>query len=131
MENSLRLRADTQQIEIDITDPGWCKCWLHDREKRIYLGAESFRYIQSHLLHGLESKPDKIAGTLNGKEVYWILSLAEAHHVLYFANNSEDKVLFWENEQGKVISEIKLPAETVNRWLTQLNALGGNLEGSA
>ena len=123
MENSLRLLADSQEIEIKITDLAWCKCWVRDGTSRIYLGAESFKYIRSHLLHRLADKPDKIAGKLNGKEVYWILSLAEAHHVLYFANNDKDKILFWQNEQGKTISEIQLPAETLKQWFIQLKEL--------
>ena len=125
------LRADTQRIELDVTDPGWCRCWLYDGANRIYLGAETSRYIQSHLLDGLENNPEKIAGIINGEEVYWILSLEEAHHTLYCTVSNEDKILFWQDKYAKIISEIKLPAEKVNEWIDQLKALNDNTIDSA
>ncbi len=129
MENAIRLQADVQQIEVDITNPAWCECWLEDGANRIYLGADSFTYIQSHLLHALEGKPDKIAGASNGKQVYWILSLLEAYHTLYCAISGEDKILFWQDKHGNIISEIKLPTPLANQWIIQLKAMRYDTKG--
>jgi hypothetical protein len=119
----LHLCASEYCIEIDITDPGWCRCWLTKGEEIIFLGAESLKYVRDHLLSGLDNNSKKTAGNLLGYDVRWVLSLAEAHHVLYTAMDNEDRILLWQDKNANVICLIRVSQTQYLQWHNKLEEL--------
>lgn len=111
-------------IEIDTSNVGWCKCWLTKGEKVVYLGAESLKYLKEHLLSGLDDKKKETIGKLEGLDVSWVLSLAEAHHVLY-VSVYQDKTLIWQaaNSVGMPTYIMRLSKDQLLQWRSQLEVL--------
>lgn len=116
----IELACETHTIQIDITDLNWVKCSLIDNDKAIYLGAEHGKYLKDHLLLALESKLQKVGGEINGVAYSWVLSLAEAHHVLYMSKNEEHKLFLWQDKDAKTVCIIRLSKDQHQQWLNQI-----------
>jgi len=104
--NTLSLSADSSSLVIETSDNGWAKCYLV-AEERIYLGADDFSIITSRLSKALEQRgvpAAKVAGEIEGTPVAWILSLAEAHHVLYTGASGSGCLLFWQDARTSPVS---------------------------
>ena len=112
-------------IEIDITDPSWCKCWLTKGDNVVYLGAESLKYLKAHLISGLADDTKKSSGRLEDLNVSWVLSLAEAHHVLYVSIDAVDKILIWQDAHSSVGPTylMRLSEDRLSQWRSQLEEL--------
>src|SRR6266496_6524197 len=114
----IRLCTSEYCFEIDTANARWCQCWLTKGENAIYLGAESLLYLKEHLLSGLDDNPKESMGRLEDMSVSWILSLAEAHYVLYVSMNTEDKTLIWQNAQsaGKETYIMTMSRDQLLQW---------------
>jgi hypothetical protein len=112
-------------MEIDITDPDWCKCWLTKDENIIYLGAESLKYLKEHLLSGLDDNTQESMGRRESLNISWVLSLAKAHHVLYISIDTENKTLIWQatNSVGMPTYIMRLSRDQLLQWRYQLEGL--------
>lgn len=119
----LQLCASEDCIYVDTTDSRWCKCWLIKGEEIVFLGAESLKYVMDHLLSGLDNNSKKTVGNLLGYDVWWVLSLAEAHHTLYAAMANEDRILLWQDKNANVISTVRLSQIQYLLWHDQLENL--------
>jgi len=119
----IQLFSDNYNIQIDVTNSDWVKCSLIDKGKTIYLGAESARYLKDHFLSALKNILNGSSGEINGKPYSWVLSLAEAHHVLYMSTEEEDKLLLWQDENAKTICAIQLPKDQCQQWLTKIESI--------
>jgi hypothetical protein len=119
---SIKLVSDNCSIQIDLTNLDWVKCLLIDKEDSIYLGAESAKYIKDHFLSALENELNSSSGKINGISYAWVLSLSEAHHVLYVSTD-ENKSFLWQDENAKTICIIQLSDDQYQQWLTQIESI--------
>ena len=119
----IQLCADQYSIEIDITNNSWCKCWLKIGESVTYLGAADLKYLKNHLLAGLDDSPKESSGHLHEYDVSWVLSLSEAHTVLYVAVDDQGKVLLLQDADAKEICMIKLSQDQYLQWLNQIQLI--------
>lgn len=120
--NTINLVSDNCSIQIDITTLNWVKCSLIDNENNIYLGAESAKYIKEHFLSALKNELNGSSGKINGISYCWVLSLFEAHHVLYMSTDG-DKLFLWQDENAKTICVIQLSNDQHQQWLTQIESI--------
>ena len=113
-------------VEVSINEAGWSLCYLLS-DGRIYLGAESAAFLLSRLLDAVSDgvSPWPMDGELCGHQVRYALSLSEAHHVLYVADDGPDRLLFWQNshpEPMTLAGTIRLVPELRRQWHDQLTA---------
>jgi len=71
----------------------------------------------------LENKLQKADGEINGVAYSWVLSLTEAHHVLYMSINEEHKVLLWQDKNAKTICILRLSKDQHQQWLNQIESI--------
>lgn len=127
MVDILSLPAESNSLVIETNADGWARCFLADRE-RTYLGAEDFSVIATRLQEGLRRRnalAGGAAGELQGLPVAWLLSLSEAHHVLYMAASGSNRLLFWQNaDQSPVLlaGVMRLSPEQRVQWQETLSA---------
>jgi len=121
----MQLYSDQYCIEIDTANNSWCKCWLLIGEDKIYLGAESLKYLKDHLLAGLDDSPKEISGHLYKYDFSWVLSLSEVNTVLYVAKDGLDKVVLLQNVGGHTneICLIKLSQDRCSQWINQIQII--------
>ena len=116
----LRLCADKYCMEIDTTNKNWCKCWLVIDDNFTYIGAENLQYLKDHLLAGFDDSPKVISGNLHGYDFSWVLSLAEVHTTLYFAEDGQERILLFQDADGKEICTLKLSHNKYLEWRNQI-----------
>jgi hypothetical protein len=120
---TINLVSDNCSIQIDITNLNWAKCSLIDKEdNNIYLGAESAKYIKNHFLSALKNELNSSSGKINGLSYGWVLSLSEAHHVLYMSTD-KDELFLWQDGNAKTICIIQLSNDQHQQWLTQIESI--------
>lgn len=119
----IQLLSDNYNIQIDITNLDWVKCSLIESDKSIYLGAESAKYLKDHFLLALKNELNGTSGTINQKPYSWVLSLAEAHHVLYMSTDKEDKLFLWQDKNAITICIMRLSKDQYQQWLTQIESI--------
>ena len=124
MATTLKLCAIDSCLVIENIDKehGWYECKLLLGESSIRLGAETLDYIKGHLLTGLTEEPKKSDGQWDGREVYWVLSLAERHYVLYATKDSTDIILLWQDAMDVRIALVpmRLSRDQCLEWCRQL-----------
>lgn len=82
----LTLQAENVAFEITpILENGWTQVYFIVENQKYFLGAETLNYILNHLLDALGGKQTKPAGTIEGEEVFWVLTLSEIHSSIYAA----------------------------------------------
>ena len=113
-------------FQFAVNELGWSRCFFMTAEgQTMYLGAESQSYLVKRLLEGLSDHP--ASGTsddVEGVPVRWILSLAEAHHVLYAAvRGPEDLCLFWidaHTAPTRIVATIDISPRQRAEWREEL-----------
>ncbi len=126
MATTLNLCTNECCLQIERISDKWYECRLWSGESSIRLGAETPNYIKQHLLAGLTEGPKTPAGRYEGHDVYWVLSLAENHHVLYAAMENTGIILYWQDavaEPVRMISQTRLSRDDCLEWLRQLEQL--------
>jgi hypothetical protein len=123
----LDLAADggTLRIERDPRGlPGWSRCvLLVDNAQPRFLGAENLANIATRLVAHLAGA-GPAAGRIAGQPVWWVLSLAEAHHSLYAYLDGAQRVLVWEDGDGRPLTSVLRLSETrYQQWREQLTPL--------
>jgi hypothetical protein len=120
----INLVSDNCSIQIDITNLDWVKCSLIDKDdSNIYLGAESTKYIKTHFLSALKNELNSSSGKINGISYSWVLSLAEAHHVLYVSKDGDGMLFLWQDKNAKTICTFRLSKDQCQEWLTQVESI--------
>jgi len=123
-----RLCSDNTCLELRLVDEGtqWCQCWLlTENLAPRFLGADSTKVILSRLLDGLAGAIPRPGSEWLGREVFWILSLAEAHHVLYVAREGADTLLLWQDAGTgtEAVSVMRLSPAQREEWVSTINSL--------
>ncbi len=107
-------------LRLAINNEKWCRVSLVLENKVTYLGAERVDYIVKHLLESLSDDEKTINGYLDGFPVYWVLSLSEAHTILYMANELDGRVLFWQDSGAKILTTLQMREEQKRDCLQKL-----------
>lgn len=121
------LPAESNALVIETSEDNWAKCFLSGTE-RIYLGADDLSIILTHLRDALSNQNvlnSPVDGEMEGLPVVWLLSLAEAHHVLYGAVSGKDFLLFWQNARQSPVTiagVMRLTPKCQRQWTQMLNA---------
>jgi len=123
MGTLIQLCTSEYCIQIDAIEEDWCSCRLFKGEAVIYLGANTLKYLKDHLLSGLDDGAKETRAELLGHKVSWVLTLAEAHHILYVANDGMEKVLLWQDRYGEIVAIIRLSHDQCLQWRSQLESL--------
>lgn len=122
----LVLQAESFSLVIEKESNGWAKCYLLGNE-RTYLGADDFTVVVSRLHEALNRNTafdGPAAGKIEGLPVAWRLSLFEAHHALYVADDGADRVLFWQNAHGPtlfIVGVMRLSPSQSQQWVQTLS----------
>ncbi len=126
MATTLKLYAEDYGLQISRINDIWYECRLLFGDSSIRLGAEAPSYLKQHLLIGLTEGPKTSAGKLEGREVYWVLSLSENHHMLFAAADNTGITLYWQAkwpEPVTVVATMHLSREDCLEWRRQLGKL--------
>ena len=129
METFLEFCSPQACLEVRSTaaESTWFQFWLvQNKEQPRYLGAEVVGVILLRLLNALTGTHSFNAQEWNGQQVHWVFSLAEAHHVLYMAEEGSDRILLWQDAGNgtDVICTMRLSAEQCQAWITKIRSLG-------
>ena len=126
MVTPLKLCVGDYCLQISRINDIWYECILSFGDSSIRLGAEAPTYLKQHLSIGLTGGPKTSAGKLEGREVYWVLSLAENHHMLFAALDNTGVTLYWQAkwpEPVTVVAAMHLSREDCLEWRRQLEQL--------
>jgi|tagenome__1003787_1003787.scaffolds.fasta_scaffold17237428_1 hypothetical protein len=110
-------------LELAELRPRWWQWTLVTEDARIALGAEVLATVGARAVRRLSSGGER-AGEVDGREVCWVLSLAEKHHSLYCAVEGLDRVLYFQDGDGRVIWRDRLSPEHLKIWTAALEATG-------
>jgi hypothetical protein len=87
------------------------------------LGAEVRTNVVNGLLRGLvapiEGAP---VGTLDGVEVYRLLSLSEDGAKVFVSHGSGGRSLWIQDEAGELVARVDLPDQVIEKWIEALGA---------
>jgi len=110
-------------IELAELQPRWWEWTLVTEDAHITLGAEVLATVGARAVRRLSSGGER-AGEVDGREVCWVLSLAEKHHSLYCAVEVTDRVLYFQDGDGRVIWRDRLSPGHLKIWTAALEATG-------
>lgn len=119
--NTLILQAQNVALEFNqILENGWTQVHLQTENERHFLGAESFKYILTHLNDAFNENHQKYDGLIDSESVFWVLSLSEIHCSIY-ANNSTEAFRFYiQNKSGETKFVFDLSLEEKQIWKKQI-----------
>jgi hypothetical protein len=107
-----RLRSSYGALLLETNGDGWCRCTLEQGPAARYLGAETHANIATGLSRALDE-------TFDGTGLHWVLSLAEAHHVLYAGRVGAELRLSWEDASSsptRIVGTVTLSASERASW---------------
>jgi len=110
-------------LELSMLQPRWWEWTLVTEDARITLGAEVLATVGTRALSRLSSGGER-SGVVDGREVCWVLSLAEKHHSLYCAVDGPDRLLYFQDAEGRVIWRDRLSPDHLKSWTAALEATG-------
>jgi hypothetical protein len=120
----VELIAPEAVLRLRIDEDGWCEVLLEKGARRYTLGAEAVTIVVERLLRGLADKlVGQSAGEIENVAVRWVLSLAERHASVYAADVGDQRVLFFQAEDGSLISRVPLSDAVRQMWLDSLRRL--------
>jgi hypothetical protein len=125
--NTITLRGNGADLEVDtaVNDLGWTLCYLVCG-KRTFLGADSLPCVVKGLSRALQDNDDNTeqpAGEINGISVRYALHLEEAHHSLYYGEEGNTRLLFWQADQHHpvtLVGVIRLSPSQRRQWTQAL-----------
>ncbi len=110
-------------LELAMVQPRWWEWTLVTEDARITLGAEVLANVGTRALSRLSSGSER-AGEVDGRTVCWVLSLAEKHHSLYCAVDGPDRLLYFQDGDGRVIWRDRISPDHLKSWTSALEATG-------
>jgi|LSQX01.2.fsa_nt_gb hypothetical protein len=103
-------------IIFEVNDKDWCSLSIAYNNEVTELGADSKNIVLKRIIEGLKSiTKDQIVGALEGIEVKWVLSLSEKHCSLYLGIENNRKILFIQDDAGKIIARITLTNNDIQK----------------
>ena len=122
-ERATTLPMSHATLELVELQPRWWEWTLVTEDARITLGAEVLATVGARAVRRLSSGGE-CAGEVDGRGVCWVLSLAEKHHSLYCAVEGPDRLLYFQDGDGRVIWRDRLSPDHLKIWTAALEATG-------
>ena len=125
MGNTITLRGEGADLEVEanVNDLGWTLCYLICG-KRTFLGADGLPYVVKGLLQALQDdNVNQPVGEINGVSVRYALHLEEAHHSLYYGEEGDTRLLFWQADKLHpitLVGVIRLSPAKRKQWAEAL-----------
>ncbi len=119
------LTAHGASLRLDADPSGWCQVILQIGEQEIELGADKLKIVEERLAAGLAerlSRPN--AGSIDGKPVQWVMSLAERHSTIYASDEGRTRRLYFNNASGTNFYTLDLSEEERRAWQDELGRSG-------
>jgi hypothetical protein len=135
MSLTMHLHGSPGSLQIDIADNGWAQCTLMG-DQDIYLGADVISIVADRILRGLKGirpTPQRQTMGILGYQAFSAMLLAEAHHCLWVANESDATYLIWQNAnhaETPFVGTIRLTNEDAARWTCQFQQIERELAGT-
>lgn len=121
MATTITLNTDGKSLRLTANDAGWCQVILEDGPRQIPLGADLLSIISERLSDAVASEPlGASVGSLEGREVWWVLSLSELHTSLYVTRPPGSLTLFVQNAEAEIIGVLTLTEVERQKWLASL-----------
>ena len=117
----ITLPLSRASLEIVMVQPGWWEWTLVTEGSRTTLGAEVLGNIGSRAVSRLSSGGER-AGEVDGREVFWVFSLAEKHHSLYCAVDGTDRLLYFQDRDAHIVWQDRLSPDHLRIWTAALGA---------
>ena len=116
MVKILEARGWTLRLEPDPT--GWCQVILQTGGRSVELGADKTDVIEERLAAGLaDSLVGPVAGSIHGRPVRWVMSLAERHATVYADDRAGVRILSIQDAEGTLLGTFELSAAERQAWL--------------
>lgn len=124
MVNIIELKASGKSIIIQGKKAEkWYEVSLINQNKKIILGYENIDIIIERFYKLFNKNILNKTGELDGKDIYWIMSLNEIHHSIYINFDNEEINMFFENSEGKIIQQMKITQFEQQEWKKILTKL--------
>jgi len=126
VKNTIILTGSGGDLELEIVnDFHWTRCYLV-AEKKLLLGADVLSCVIAGLSKALgESDAIPVAGKINATNVRYAFHLEEAHHSLYYGDEADTRLLFWQADASQpitLVGIIRLSPEQCRQWRETLTA---------
>ena len=119
-QSCIELSTANDNLYFRVEENGWTKCYLPKEGSEAFLGADTISNIASRLLSNLTEAGIKSSGEIDGQPVYWVMSLSETHHTLYYYRQGIDQILIWQDAKANLTAKSKLSNAELQKWREQL-----------
>lgn len=140
MDKTVNLTAGDYCLSLETAnESNWCKVYYKDLRENtsVYLGADCPEVICSRLYSALkmEKISEKRISRLGVMDLFWILSLAEAHASIYGSITDTSCIQIYCAEDGengaKFLPVIRLEKQDAADWISALEEYIGELSRSS
>ncbi len=121
---SLELPMSSARLRVTMVGDGWWRWVLHRPEGDTVLGADALTGHGPLLLERLVA--GRATGEVDGQAVRWIFSLSEDHHCLYACDDGEDRLLYFQDRDGRIVWRDRLLGSHVREWSQIIGDLLGD-----
>jgi hypothetical protein len=125
MVEKVKLEGRNSSLLIERESDSWFRCFLITADNKIFLGAETKKYIIRQFLNYFETTNQNLSGVIDGYPVSWILTLSETHIVLYCAKDKNTFLLFWQDSRERSfgrVGTIEIDETLSEKWINELKA---------
>jgi hypothetical protein len=118
----ITLEGEGGALRLETDARGWTDCFLVAGGGETYLGGDTRARLVPRLLAGLDPLAGPPIGRLAGHDVHWVLTLSEAHHTLYAADENGARLLIWQAPDTAVAGTISLSPARQAEWRSRLTS---------
>jgi hypothetical protein len=120
---TISLKSSDLTLLFEIQENGWTSVFLEIDEQSIELGAETDYILFEKLGEFLRKKENtkESSGIIENMPVIHIFSLWEKHASVYGSLGQDNRILFFQNSDGKFFAKMNLTDEEIRIWLRQLH----------
>jgi hypothetical protein len=121
--SSVRLPLRRAALLLEWTAGGWCAVHLEQRGQRVHLGSDAISTVAPRLLANVERPQGAAAGEIEGRPVWWVLSLSERHSSIYCGFRGADRDLVVQGREAERLWQGGLSEDDWRAWRTALSPL--------
>lgn len=109
-------------VRLEMVQPRWWEWTLVTKDGSVTLGADVLGTVGPLAVERLSG--GDVAGEVDGRQVSWVVSLAEKHHSLYVAVDGVNRLLYFQDSDGRIVWRDRLTPNHLASWSTALSATG-------
>ena len=117
----IELRSSDGSLILTLDEKGvggWCQVHLVSSGVSRPLGAETMKYIASHLVSFLKE-------TESTRGLRWVLNLSELHASAYGEHVQGETILHFQDANGKMFARLALTLAERKQWMETLSQYTG------